>query len=44
LCAQLTCDLFAVAKFLFIRNTVKLGRSLTNVVSPGKIQYDHPLP
>jgi len=27
-----------------IRNTSKQGRSLTHMVSPDKIQHDHPLP
>jgi len=29
---------------IFIRNTAKQGRSLTHMVSPDKIQHDHPLP
>ena len=29
---------------IFIRNTVKQGRSLTHMVSPDEIQHDNPLP
>ena len=28
---------------IFIRNTVKQERSVTHMVSPDKIQHDHPL-